>query len=227
MGSCLASASQSQQAAARRVRHPRRRAGDPPGPSDPSVGITSCECLPQPRDSSSPPCRNDSRAALWPWLKALPGRLAGLARRSPALAREHWLLTVLLAAGLVLRVAGPDRLPARAVLHRLHEVPVRRVSRERPARVPDPDQAGAGRRRPVADRRAPACGGAGDGGAAVRRAAAPRRAPLAGRAGHRTGAARRLPAPDRADHHARRHVRGLHRRRASPPCSGTPAPAPP
>ena len=43
-------------------------------------------------------------AALGPWLKALPRRLGGLARRSPALAREHWLLTVLLAAGLVLRV---------------------------------------------------------------------------------------------------------------------------
>ena len=43
-------------------------------------------------------------AALRPWLKALPRRLGGLARRSPALAREHWLLTVLLAAGLVLRV---------------------------------------------------------------------------------------------------------------------------
>ena len=43
-------------------------------------------------------------AALLPWLKALPRRLAALARRSPALAREHWLLTVLLAAGLVLRV---------------------------------------------------------------------------------------------------------------------------
>ena len=45
-------------------------------------------------------------AALWPWLKALPGRLAGLARRSPALGREHWLLIVLLAAGLVLRAAA-------------------------------------------------------------------------------------------------------------------------
>jgi hypothetical protein len=43
-------------------------------------------------------------AALLPWLKAVPQRLAGFARRSPALAREHWLLTALLAAGLVLRV---------------------------------------------------------------------------------------------------------------------------
>ena len=43
-------------------------------------------------------------AALLPWLKAVPRRLAGFARRSPALAREHWLLTALLAAGLVLRV---------------------------------------------------------------------------------------------------------------------------
>ena len=38
--------------------------------------------------------------------EALPRRLAGFARRSPALAREHWLLTVLLAAGLVLRAAA-------------------------------------------------------------------------------------------------------------------------
>ena len=55
-------------------------------------------------------------------------------------------------------------------------------------------------------------------------AAAPRRAPLAGRAGHRAGAARRLPAPDRADHHARRHVRGLHRRRAGRPALAPPPP---
>jgi len=43
-------------------------------------------------------------AELRPWLRARPRRLAGFARRSPALAREHWPLTVLLAVGLVLRV---------------------------------------------------------------------------------------------------------------------------
>src|SRR5215469_18400032 len=45
------------------------------------------------------------RLASFPrWLAGLPRRLAALARRAPALAREHWLLTLLLAAGLVLRV---------------------------------------------------------------------------------------------------------------------------
>jgi hypothetical protein len=40
------------------------------------------------------------------WLTSLPGRLLALARRTPALAREHWLLALLLAAGLVLRAAA-------------------------------------------------------------------------------------------------------------------------
>ncbi len=42
-------------------------------------------------------------AALPAWLASLPRRLMALARRAPSLAREHWLLTLLLAAGLVLR----------------------------------------------------------------------------------------------------------------------------
>jgi hypothetical protein len=42
-------------------------------------------------------------AALPARLRALPGWLAALARRLPSLAREHWLLTLLLAAGLALR----------------------------------------------------------------------------------------------------------------------------
>ncbi len=45
-------------------------------------------------------------AALPQWLASLPRRLMALARRAPSLAREHWLLTLLLAAGLVLRAAA-------------------------------------------------------------------------------------------------------------------------
>jgi len=53
------------------------------------------------------------RAALWQrlralpaWLAARPRRLVTIARRTPALAREHWLLALLLTAGLALRVAA-------------------------------------------------------------------------------------------------------------------------
>src|SRR5262245_17513366 len=94
----------------------------------------------------------------------------------------------------------PGRLPARAVLHRQPEVPVR-LPRRRPGRLQRAAEAVAAGREPEPGGRAAACAGAGDGGGAVCGAPAPRRATLAGR-----------PAPGR---------RARHHRPVHPPAADT------
>ena len=139
---------------------------------------------------------------------AAPGAGQPWGTRAARLLGRHWLLVVLLAAGLALRIAaqiayqpaliyvdtlkylygaspGADPLGYTLVLRSILVL-----------RGPQPGRAG------------PAPAGPGHGRGPVRRAAAPGNQPVAGRRGGGAGAAGRLPGADRADDHAGRLVRG-------------------
>ncbi len=121
--------------------------------------------------------------------------------------------------------AGAAGLPSRPAVHRLHQVPVRGVCRERSARLPaGPEGLPPGRHAAHGGGR-PAPARPGHGRGALPDPAPPRRAALAGRPGHRTRPAGRLPAPDRAVDHARHGVRGPDRRGPGRPALAAAAPA--
>ena len=106
----------------------------------------------------------------------------------------------------------PAGLPSRPAVHRLHQVPVRGVCRERSARLrAAPEGLPPGRHAAHGGGR-PASARPGHGRGAVPDPAPPRRAALAGRPGHRACPPGRLPAPDRAVDHAGHRVRGADRR---------------
>ena len=112
--------------------------------------------------------------------------------------------------------ASPVRLPARAVLHRLGEVPVQR--RRQRSRGLQAAAAGASCWWPTStpSSRSSTCS-ASHGRGLVPAAAAPRGSPLAGRARRGAHPAGRLPAAERAVDHAGHLVRGPDRRRHRDP----------
>ncbi len=118
----------------------------------------------------------------------------------------------------------PDRLRARAAVHRLEEVHLRHRLREHHLGLVRPAgllAAGAApgadiRREPGLRRRGAARARDSHGRRALRADGAPRGVAMAGRAGGGAGAARRLPAQRRADDHAGRTVRDAARGRDRP-----------